>query len=147
MFRMFSALARGLEKSPPSWWTLPAILVPGVPAVFGVCWLLASPPANAQIPPGITVVPLGYCQLTSIDAATLISTCAGGIPARANLAVIKTEAQAIRWRDDGTSPTASVGLPMAVADAPLYYSGTLPQVSVISQVAGAKLNVLFYRSP
>lgn len=96
--------------------------------------------------PATPVVPLGYCQLTSIDASTLVSTCSGGIPAGANVALLTPEAQAIRYRDDGTAPTAAVGQPMAVA-ASLLYTGTLSKLRVISQTSGAKLNVTFYKSP
>jgi hypothetical protein len=54
------------------------------------------------------------------------------------------EAQAIRYRDDGTAPTATVGQPVAVG-ASVTYTGALSKVQVISQTSGAKLNVLFYR--
>jgi hypothetical protein len=96
--------------------------------------------------PGLPLVPLGYCQLTSIDAATKISTCSGGIPAGATIAYLIAETQAIRLRDDGVAPTASVGFPIAVAS-PVLYTATISSVQVISQVAGAKLDVLFYKSP
>lgn len=101
-------------------------------------------PSAAQVSvPGQPLVPLGYCQLTSIDASTLLSSCAG-FPATATLALIQPEAQAIRYRDDGTAPLAGVGYPLAVG-ASLLYAGTLSKVRVISQTSGAKLNVLFYR--
>lgn len=98
--------------------------------------------AHADSP--IQLVPLGYCQLTSIDASTLISSCAGGIPAGATSAVFTPEAQAIRYRDDGTAPSTTVGMP-AVVNVPITYTGTLSKVRVISQTAGAKLNILFYK--
>lgn len=104
-------------------------------------------PAAAQVAtPGVPLIPLGYCQLTSIDAATALSACPGGIPAGATLAFVQPEAQAIRYRDDGTAPTTTAGFPLAVG-ASLLYAGTLSKVRVISQTSGAKLDVLFYRSP
>lgn len=114
----------------------------------GAIWLAsgATWPARAQMIPGQPVVPLGYCQLTSIDASTLVSSCSGGIPVGANFAVVQPEAQAIRYRDDGTAPTSSVGMPLAVG-ASLYYAGALSSLRVISATSGAKLNVLFYRAP
>lgn len=96
--------------------------------------------------PGLPLVPLGYCQLTSIDAATKLSTCSGGIPTGANLVYFIPETQAVRIRDDGVAPTASVGFPIAVG-APVLYTATVTSIQVISQIAGAKLNVLFYKSP
>jgi hypothetical protein len=101
--------------------------------------------ARAQVTvPGLPMTPLGYCQLTSIDSSTLISSCSGGIPAGATMAYVQPEAQAVRWRDDGTAPSATVGMPLAVGSA-LLYVGTLPALRVISQTAGAKLNVTFYK--
>ncbi len=52
---------------------------------------------------------------------------------------------AVRWRDDGTAPTAAIGMTMAVADAPLLFSANLGALRFIEQTAGAKLNVAFYR--
>lgn len=103
--------------------------------------------ARAQsVTPGLPLVPLGYCQLTSVDTAAKLSSCSGGIPSGATLAFLVPEAQAIRYRDDTVAPTAAVGFPVAVA-AMVLYGGTLSNLQVISQVSGAKLNVLFYRSP
>ena len=76
--------------------------------------------------------PLGYQQITSLAASTALT-----VPPGANVALIDCEAQAVRWRDDGTAPTAAIGMTMAVADAPLLFSA--------KQTAGAKLNVAFYR--
>lgn len=100
--------------------------------------------ARAQ---GLALVPLGYCQLTSLGTAVALAACSGGIPAGARIAVLRAEAQALRYRDDAVDPTASAGMPIAVADAPVTYNGTLSKVRVIEQTSGGKLNVLFYRSP
>lgn len=108
---------------------------------------LLCPPVSAQVTtPGLPLVPLGYCQLTSVDAAVGLSACPGGIPTGANVVVFEAEAQAIRYRDDGASPTAAVGMPAAVG-ATVVYPGTISNLRVISQTAGAKLNALFYRAP
>lgn len=107
--------------------------------------LIRSAPARAQIAvPGQPLVPLGYCQLTSIDAAVGLASCSGGIPAGASYAIVTAEAQAVRWRDDAVNPTTTVGMPVAVG-APFFYSGTLSKFRVISQTAGGKLDVSFYR--
>ena len=107
--------------------------------------LTAAAAAQTAVP-GLPLAALGYCQLTSIDTAAALSACAGGIPSGANFAVIQPEAQAIRYRDDGTAPSATVGFPVAVG-ASFTRSGDLAKIRVISATAGAKLNVLFYRSP
>ncbi len=106
--------------------------------------LLIAPPAHAQVRNATNfITPLGYCQLTSIAASTLISSCAGGIPALTGWAVICIETAAIRWRDDGTAPTASVGMPI-VAGGCFNYSGTFATLRVIAQTGSPVVNISFY---
>lgn len=112
---------------------------------LGVALLLIST-AMAQVTvPGQPLVPLGYCQL-SVDAATPISACSPGVPSGATLAYLTAEAQAIRYRDDGTAPTAAIGQPLA-KDVGLLYAGPVVRLRFIGQTAGAKVNILFYRAP
>lgn len=89
---------------------------------------------------------IGYVQMTSVDAATGLtfpsSVISGGVM-NPNFVMIVPEAQAIRWRDDGVAPTATVGMPLAVGQL-LAYDGDLNKIQVISQVAGAKVNLSFY---
>lgn len=89
------------------------------------------------------IQPLGYCQLTSVSSATAISSCSGGIPARAAWAVLCVDTAAIRWRDDGTAPTASVGMPVASGQC-FYYSGTFSTLRVIAQTGSPVVNISFY---
>lgn len=90
--------------------------------------------------------PLGYVQATGIDAATVLATkCPGGvIPAGTVLIRIIAEAQAFRYRDDGTAPTATVGQPAAVGVELYYTARSFAALQVISQVAGSILNCTFY---
>lgn len=116
-------------------------------AVVAVAGILLDTGAQAQVTtPGLPIAPLGYCQITSISAAKLLSSCSGGIPAGANAVVLEAEAQAIRYRDDGTAPTATVGMPIAVGGT-IFYPGTLSTLRVIEQTSGAIVNVSFYRMP
>jgi hypothetical protein len=104
-------------------------------------------PSRSQVSsPVLPLQPLGYCQLSSLNSATNFSSCAGGIPAGANVAWISVGSEAIRYRDDGTPPTASVGFPLA-AGATLLYVGTPRLIQFIEQKASATVDVLFYRSP
>lgn len=82
---------------------------------------------------------LGYQQITSLSAATALTVPAGTI-----LAMCMPETQAVRWRDDGTSPTATVGYPLAVGQELRYDAGGLAAVKFIEQTASAKLNVVYY---
>lgn len=83
--------------------------------------------------------PLGYQQITSLSGATALT-----IPEGARAAIIEAESQAVRWRDDGTSPTATVGMPLA-SGADFLYTGKLSKLKFIEQTASAKLNVCYYR--
>lgn len=88
----------------------------------------------------------GYQQITSLSASTTL-TIPALTPAGNNnkplFALIVAEGQAVRWRDDDTAPTASVGMPLAVG-VPLQYDGDLTKIKFIEQAVGAKLNISYY---
>src|SRR6185312_7382433 len=65
---------------------------------------------------GVTaLVPKGVGQITGIaGAAVLLSSVSGGIPAGATTVVVVGEAAALRWKDDGVAPTATVGMPLPI---------------------------------
>lgn len=84
--------------------------------------------------------PLGYAQLTSLSGATALSS----IPAGATRALLQAEGQNVRWRDDGTDPTASVGMLIYVGQL-VEYVGTLSAIEFIEAAGGAKLNVSYYK--
>jgi len=81
---------------------------------------------------------LGYQQITSLSSASALT-----IPAGATMAFIVPETQGVRWRDDGTNPTASVGMPLAMGET-LNYDGDLKRIRFIEQAASAKLNISYY---
>ena len=81
---------------------------------------------------------LGYQQITSLSASTALT-----VPVGATMALIVAETQAVRWRDDGTAPTASVGMPLATGTS-LSYDGDLKAIRFIQQTASAVLNVSYY---
>jgi hypothetical protein len=82
--------------------------------------------------------PLGYSQLTSLSSATALTVVSG-----ARYALIQAETQAVRYRDDGTNPTSSVGMKIADGES-VAYTGDLAALRFIEAAASAKLNVLFY---
>ena len=89
---------------------------------------------------------LGYQQITSLSSATGLTvpqTDLNGLACKPTLAIITAETQAVRWRDDDTAPTASVGMPLA-AGATLQYDGDLTKIQFIEQTASAKLNISYY---
>lgn len=89
---------------------------------------------------------LGYQQVTLLSGSTALTpptTDANGSLQKPVLAIIIAETQAVRWRDDGVAPTASVGMPLAAGVA-FVYDGDLTKIRFIEQVGGAKLNVSYY---
>lgn len=82
--------------------------------------------------------PLGYQQITSLSAAVALT-----IPTGARTAIIEAESQSVRWRDDGTNPTAAVGQPLA-SGADFLYTGKLSKLKFIETTPSAKLNVTYY---
>ena len=90
---------------------------------------------------------LGYQQLATLSSAVGLTVPTidptTGLTVKANFALITPEAQAVRWRDDGTAPTASVGMPLA-AGVTLQYDGDLSKIKFIEQTSGAKVNISYY---
>ena len=50
----------------------------------------------------------------------------------------------MRWRDDGTDPTTSVGMVLTAAGDPYPFSGDLSKIKFIEASATAVLNVAYY---
>jgi hypothetical protein len=94
---------------------------------------------------------LGYAQSGAVDTATLVSSLtfqgqpAAGIPPGTSLLLIQAQTQAVRWRDDGTAPTTTVGYPLAAGVDFRYTGANSGALQFISQTAGAILNVVAYR--
>lgn len=83
--------------------------------------------------------PLGHAKITDLSAAVGLTA-----PDGARLAFLKAETQTVRWRDDGTDPTASVGMQMLTTDPAFIYSGDLSAIKFIQTSASAALSVAFY---
>ena len=82
---------------------------------------------------------LGYQQITSLAASTGLTLPTDNLKGLPTYAIIQAAAQAVRWRDDGVAPTATVGMVLA-AGAELRYDGR----SFIESTGGAQLNVSLY---
>ena len=92
-----------------------------------------------------TTVCLGYQQITpnTATALTVPATDKNGNKQQPTFALIIAESKDVRWRDDGTDPTASVGMPLAVG-VPLQYDGDLTRIKFIETAASAKINISYY---
>lgn len=86
---------------------------------------------------------IGYQQIASLSGSTALTVPQAVGGQKPTLALIIAETQGVRWRDDGTAPTASVGMPLSVG-IPLNYDGDLSKIRFIEQTASAKLNVSYY---
>lgn len=82
--------------------------------------------------------PLGYQQITVSALSTLT------VPTGATEAFITVENTAVRYRDDGTAPTAAIGFPL-LAGQQLVYSGTLATLQLIAQSGTPVVDVLYYK--
>lgn len=83
--------------------------------------------------------PKGYQQITSLSSAAALT-----VPVGAEVAYLQAETQNVRWRDDGTNPTGSVGIILYDGAAPTPYTGDLTALKFIEVTSSAKLNVSYY---
>jgi len=84
------------------------------------------------------LTPRGFEKIADLSSAEGLN-----VPEKAQFALISPEGADVRWRDDGTDPTASVGMPLADG-ATVWYIGNLDAVKFIEQAASAVLNVSYY---
>ncbi len=86
----------------------------------------------------------GHLQPNGFETISDLSSAVGITPPDGSLvALIQGETQNIRWRDDGTSPTAAIGM-LHIANDILIYSGDMTAIEFIETTASASLNVTYY---
>lgn len=85
------------------------------------------------------LIPLGFQQISSLAAAQHITP-----PKDARVALIQAVTQNVRWRDDGTVPTASIGMQAVAGEAPFLYTGDLAKIQFIEETASAEVNISYY---
>lgn len=90
---------------------------------------------------------MGYQQLDSLSSATGLLVPSrdptSGMTTKANFALIVAEAQDVRWRDDGTAPTATIGM-LLKTGVIFQYDGDLSKIKFIETAGSAKVNVSYY---
>lgn len=82
---------------------------------------------------------LGYAQVSGLSAATGLT-----VPAGTTAIEIVPQTQAVRWRDDGVNPSATVGNPIAVGQLYTYKGDSAARLKFFEQAASAVINVQFW---
>jgi len=90
---------------------------------------------------------LGYQQLDTLTSAVGLTVPTrdpgSGMNVKANFALIVAETQDVRWRDDGTAPTSTVGM-LLKAGVIFQYDGDLSKIKFIETTGSAKVNISYY---
>ena len=87
-------------------------------------------------------IPAGYQQLAVTSAAVVALT----IPTGSRYAVIKVVTNSIRYRDDGTNPQTTSGMPMDANDMiELTSREQLSAFKAIAQATSGELEILYYK--
>ena len=93
------------------------------------------------------LAPRGYQKVTglgTVKTLTMPVVPAGpGAGVRVRAVLLKTETQAVRWRDDGVDPSATDGMLIDVGDE-FWYAGKVSALRFIETVAGAVLHASLY---
>lgn len=109
-------------------------------------FVVAGQPPRRQDVYVSTGDPVGYAQDTAVSTT---AKSLPSIPSNANKALIIFENASVRWRDDGTSPTGSVGMLLYVGQVLTLESRTsLTNFKVIreaNETVDASLNVSYYQ--
>ena len=89
---------------------------------------------------------IGYQQITDLTSAVGLTVPAmdkTGLRQMPTSALITPLTGAVRWRDDGTNPSSTVGMPLA-AGVTLQYDGNLNGIKFINNGGTAELNISYY---
>jgi hypothetical protein len=85
------------------------------------------------------LTPKGYEQIADVSTPAKTLT----VPTGATYAKIQAVTKAVRYRDDGTDPTAAIGIQIAAGDS-IWYIGDLSALAFFEEEASAELNVSYY---
>jgi hypothetical protein len=88
------------------------------------------------------MTPCGFLQAPVSTVQSLTALAGGAIPSGARIVWILPEGAGVRWRDDGTAPTAIVGMPIVAGQA-WPYEGSLSALQLVSQGGTSTVNLWF----
>jgi hypothetical protein len=107
--------------------------------------MAAYSPSNASnaVPVFIGGVPggvaKGYQQIGTLSSSSTLTPAAG-----ASNAVIAVSGAPVRWRADGTAPTASIGMPVAAGETLVVGGPLMSTIQFIQQSGTAELDVTYF---
>lgn len=81
----------------------------------------------------------GFQQITDLSSVVGLTA-----PSGSKLAIIQVEAQAIRYRSDGTDPSTTVGIRLAPEDI-YFYTGKMEDIKFLEVSSGAILNIEYFK--
>jgi len=90
------------------------------------------------------LVPLGFQQTAAVDSTV------SGLPSKpknADYAFVQANGGDVRWRDDGTAPTSTVGHKL-LEDETFWYNGDIQKIQFIRDSGSSgttTVNVSYYR--
>ena len=88
-----------------------------------------------------SLTPEGYEQITALTPVAGLT-----VPGDARMALIQVLTESVRWRDDGTDPTTTVGM-LVTAGNEFWYTGDLSTIKFLEVTANAEVNVAYYSTP
>lgn len=102
------------------------------------------PPSTLVAP----LIPILYEQLsvTTVITLTRPSKTINGDTYKARGCIIVPEGNGFRWRDDGTNPTAAVGMPVDIGSSVDLKNGAtqLDDFRVVAQAGTSTINIAWY---
>jgi hypothetical protein len=102
------------------------------------------------IPANTTIVQAGSAPSTWVLSSACTTEASETVTAydtpRVDFAIIRVTAANVYWRDDGTAPTATVGMPLLSTDTvPFEYYGDPLAIQFIAVSGSPVLDVSYYR--
>lgn len=89
---------------------------------------------------GGSFTPTGYRQVTATSSVFTLPTP----PAGTRRTVIQAETQSLRWRDDGTDPTSTVGMLIPAGGELRYDGAAVGALRLTAGATGAIANISYY---
>lgn len=84
-------------------------------------------------------VPLAYQQIVGLAASTALT-----VPDGTAFAEVSVSGQSVRWRADGTTPTAAIGMPLPVGTTRQFFLSSLALIRFIETAASATLDITYF---